>query len=62
MLSKDSMFNTNSIANSQAIDNFEGKITNDFNKHKFNGMHGNNTKDIFGDTNNSALKLSQGNE
>ncbi len=62
MLSKDSMFNINSIANSQAIDDFEGKITDDFDKHRFNGMHGNNTNDIFGDTKNSALKLSQGYE
>jgi len=37
MLSEDSTFNINSIANSQAIDDFEGKITDDFNKHKFNG-------------------------
>jgi hypothetical protein len=62
MLSKDSMFNINSIANNQAINDFEGKIMDDFDKHMFNGMHGNNTKDIFGDTNNSAPKLSQGNE
>jgi hypothetical protein len=50
MLLEDSMFNIDSIANSKTID--------DFDKHKFNGMNGNNSKDKFGDANNSALKLS----
>jgi hypothetical protein len=62
MLLEDSMFNIDSIVNNQAIDDFEGKIMDDFDKHEINGMHGNNIKDNFGDANNSAPKLSQGNE
>jgi hypothetical protein len=29
----------------------------DLNEHKFGGMHGNNTKHIFGNANNNVFKL-----
>jgi hypothetical protein len=50
MLSKDSMYHVESHINNQEVDDFEGCIMDDFDKHKFGEVHGPNTKNIYGDT------------
>jgi len=50
MLSKDSMSNVESNINNQDVDDFEGCIMDDFDKHKFGEVHGPNTKNTYGDT------------
>jgi hypothetical protein len=50
MMSKDSMSDVKSNTNNQDVDDFEGCIMDDFDKHKFGEVHGLNTKNIYGDT------------
>jgi hypothetical protein len=49
MMSKDSMSDVESKTNNQDVDDFEGCIMDDFDKHKFGEVHGLNIKNIYGD-------------
>ncbi len=49
MMSKDSMYNVESNTTNQDVDDFEGFIMDDFDKHKFGEVHGLNTKNIYKD-------------
>jgi hypothetical protein len=57
MLSENSMFDVNSNASGENVDNFKSDIMNGLEEHEIGGMHGNTINDIFGDANISAHVL-----
>jgi len=66
MMSQDSMSNVKSNTNNQDVDDFEGCIMDDFDKHKFGEVYGLTLKVSIGTPKlgqgNSVPKLSQGSQ